>query len=117
MVDFIKEMIAKADRETKGQIETLLGGGTLDIQVHEEITYEDMHSNGENLWNFLYFTGYLTKKGEYFKESPVFLQVRIPNTEVKTIYQNSILGWFRKNWKSRISGTYTRQWKKEMWKK
>ena len=96
MVDFIKEMIAKADRETNGQIETLLGGGTLDIQVHEEITYEDMHSKGENLWNFLYFTGYLTKKGEYFKESPVFLQVRIPNTEVKTIYQNSILGWFRK---------------------
>ena len=24
-----------------------------------------------------------------------FLQVRIPNTEVKTIYQNTILGWFR----------------------
>lgn len=94
--DIIKEMIAKADRETKGQIETLLGGGTLDIQVHEEITYEDMHSKGENLWNFLYFTGYLTKKGEYFKESSVFLQVRIPNTEVKSIYQNTILGWFRK---------------------
>lgn len=94
--DIIKEMIAKADRETKGQIETLLGGGTLNMQVHEEITYEDMHSKGENLWNFLYFTGYLTKKDEYFKESSVFLQVRIPNTEVKSIYQNTILGWFRK---------------------
>lgn len=93
--DIIKDMIAGADRETKGQIETLLNGGTLDIQVHEEITYEDMHSKGENLWNFLYFTGYLTKKREYFKESSVFLQVRIPNTEVKTIYQSSIMGWFR----------------------
>ena len=93
--DIIKDMISKADRETKGQIETLLNGGILDIQVHEEITYEDMHSKGENLWNFLYFTGYLTKKSEYFKESSIFLQVRIPNTEVKTIYQNTILGWFR----------------------
>lgn len=93
--DIVKDMIAQADRETKGQIETLLSGGTLDIQVHEEITYGDMHSRGENLWNFLYFTGYLTKKSEYFKESSVFLQVRIPNTEVKTIYQNTILGWFR----------------------
>ena len=55
-----------------------------------------MHSKGENLWNFLYFTGYLTKKSEYFKESSVFLQVRIPNTEVRTIYRNTILGWFRK---------------------
>ncbi len=94
--DIIKDMIADADMETKGQIEALLRGGTLDIQVHEEITYEDMHSRGENLWNFLYFTGYLTKKGEYFSESSVFLQVRIPNTEVKTIYQNTILGWFRR---------------------
>ncbi|MCM1541035.1 MAG: ATP-binding protein [Blautia sp.] len=94
--DIIKDMIAEADRETKGQIETLLNGGTLDIQVHEEITYEDMRDKGENLWNFLYFTGYLTKKSEYFKESSIFLQVKIPNTEVKTIYQNTILGWFRK---------------------
>ena len=42
-------MVARADRETKGQIETLLDGGTLDIQVHGEVTYEDMYGNGENL--------------------------------------------------------------------
>ncbi|MBD5461049.1 MAG: AAA family ATPase, partial [Lachnospiraceae bacterium] len=71
--DIVKDMIAQADRETKGQIEALLRGDTLDIQVHEEVTYEDMYGRGENLWNFLYFTGYLTKKSEYFKESSVFL--------------------------------------------
>ncbi|GFI45252.1 hypothetical protein IMSAGC019_00562 [Lachnospiraceae bacterium] len=54
-----------------------------------------MYSNGENLWNFLYFTGYLTKDGEYFKESSVYLRTRIPNIEVKTIYQNTILYWMR----------------------
>ena len=91
--DIIKDLIARADRETKGQIETLLVGGILDIQVHEEVTYGDMHSNGENLWNFLYFTGYLTKESEYFKESSIFLRARIPNIEVKTIYQNTILNW------------------------
>nr|WP_304709916.1 AAA family ATPase [uncultured Acetatifactor sp.] len=94
--DIIKDMIAKADREVQGQIETLLKGGTLEIQVHEEVTYGDMQARGENLWNFLYFTGYLTKKSENFSDSSVFLQVRIPNTEVKTIYQSTILGWFRK---------------------
>ncbi len=93
--DIIKELITGADRETGEQIEMLLRGNTLDIQVHEDITYGDMHSRGESLWNFLYFTGYLTKKSEYFKESSVFLRVKIPNTEVKTIYQNTILGWFR----------------------
>ena len=93
--DIVKDMIARADRETKGQIEKLLNGGTLDIQVHEEVTYGDMHSSGENLWNFLYFTGYLTKESEYFKESAIFLRARIPNTEVKTIYQTTILNLFR----------------------
>lgn len=99
--DIIKNMIARADRETKGQIETLLAGKTMDIQVHEEVTYEDMKEIGENLWNFLYFTGYLTKAGEYFKESSIFLKVRIPNAEVKSIYKNTILYWFRENIKKR----------------
>ena len=93
--DIIKDLIARADRETKGQIETLLTGGTLDIQVHEEVTYGDMHSNGENLWNFLYFTGYLTKESEYFKGKYIFLKVRIPNIEVMTIYENTILNWLK----------------------
>ena len=94
--DIIKDMIAGADRETRGEIERLLSGEALDVQVHEEVTYGDMHDRGENLWNFLYFTGYLTKKGEYFRESSIYVQARIPNIEVKTIYQNTILGWFRR---------------------
>ncbi|KAI4452162.1 hypothetical protein C823_006744 [Eubacterium plexicaudatum ASF492] len=93
--EIIKDLIVRADGKTKEQIEELLDGKTLDIQVHEEVTYDDMRSKGENLWNFLYFTGYLTKAGEYFRESSIYLRVRIPNVEVKTIYQNTILQWFR----------------------
>ena len=93
--DIVKDLIARADRETKGQIETLLSGGTLDIRVHEEVTYGDMHSRGESLWNFLYFTGYLTKKSEYFKDKYIFLKVRIPNVEVMTIYENTISSWMK----------------------
>lgn len=95
--EIIKDMIERADREMRGQIEMLLDGKTMDIPVHEEITYADMYDNGDNLWNFLYFTGYLTKAEAYFKESTIFLKVRIPNTEIKTIYQNTILNWFREN--------------------
>ncbi len=93
--DIIKDLVARADREMKGQIETLLSGGTMDIRVHEEVTYDDMHSNGENLWNFLYFTGYLTKEREYFKENYIFLKVRIPNVEVMTIYETTIMNWMK----------------------
>ncbi len=93
--DIIRDLVAKAGRETKGQIETLLKGDTIDIQVHEEVTYTDMGGNGDNLWNFLYFTGYLTKEKEYFKDKYVFLKARIPNIEVMTIYENTILNWMK----------------------
>lgn len=93
--DIIKDLVARADREMKGQIETLLSGETLDIQVHEEVTYEDIHSNQESLWNFLYFTGYLTKENEYFKGKYTFLKVRVPNIEVMTIYENTIMNWMK----------------------
>lgn len=97
----IKNMIGRADREMKGKIESLLKGETMDIQIHEEITYGDLDETGENLWNFLYFTGYLTKEREYFRESSIYLKVRIPNTEVKSVYQNTILNWFRESIKKR----------------
>ena len=99
--DIIKVMVRKADREMRGQIEALIEGRTLDIQVHEEITYEDMEGNGENLWNFLYFTGYLTKESMYFENSSIYLKVCIPNVEVKTIYENTFLNWFREKIKKR----------------
>lgn len=91
--DIIRDLIARADRETKGQIETLLRGEPLDIQVHEEVSYTDMLGNGEHLWNFLYFTGYLTKESEYFKGKYIFLKVRVPNIEIMTIYENTIKNW------------------------
>lgn len=97
--EIIREMIKRTDREMKGQLEQLLAGKTLDIPIHEEITYEDMYNNGINLWNFLYFTGYLTKQEAYLSEDTIFLKVRIPNIEVKSIYQNMILNWFQDNLK------------------
>lgn len=95
--NIIKNMIVQASSRTKGQIETLLAGKSIDIQVHEEITHGDINKCEENLWNYLYFTGYLTKEYEYIKESSIFLKVRIPNAEVKIIYQNVIQNWFREN--------------------
>ena len=93
--DIVKNLVLRADRETKGQIEMLLAGNTLDIQVHEEITYADIYENEVNLWNFLFFTGYLTKADEYMDDGMIFLKVRIPNQEVKMIYKTTIQNWFR----------------------
>lgn len=43
------------------EIERLIEGSTIEKPIHEDITYDDMNSTQDNLWNFLFFTGYLKK--------------------------------------------------------
>ncbi len=92
----IREMVREADEEARENLETLINGGTIEKRVHEEITYEDIHQTQDNLWNFLFFTGYLKKISERRDETGenVFLTMAIPNTEIKTIYKDSISYWF-----------------------
>ena len=92
----IREMVGEADEMAKEDLETLMAGGTIEKPVHEEITYGDIHQSQDNLWNFLFFTGYLKKISERKDESgeTLYLSMAIPNTEIKTIYKNSITYWF-----------------------
>ena len=92
----IREMVGEADQEAKADLETLINGGTIEKPVHEDITYGDIHQSQDNLWNFLFFTGYLKKMSERKDESgeSLYLSMAIPNTEIKTIYKNSIAYWF-----------------------
>ena len=41
------------------EIEKLIAGGTIKKPVYEDITYDSIYDSQDNLWNFLYFTGYL----------------------------------------------------------
>ena len=92
----VREMVAEADDEAKEDLETLMNGGTIEKPVHEEITYADIHQTQDNLWNFLFFTGYLKKVGERKDAAGenLCLTMKIPNTEIKTIYRESISYWF-----------------------
>ena len=97
----IREMVGEADQEAKADLETLINGGTIEKPVHEDITYGDIHQSQDNLWNFLFFTGYLKKMSERKDESgeSLYLSMAIPNTEIKTIYKNSISYWFEQRMK------------------
>ena len=98
----IREMVGEADEEAKEDLETLINGGTIEKRVHEDITYGDIHQSQDNLWNFLFFTGYLKKISERKDAGGenLYLTMKIPNTEVKTIYQDSISYWFDQRMKA-----------------
>jgi len=100
----IRDLILKANTTTKGEIERLLEGKTIVKQIREDITYVEIEDSMDNLWNFLFFTGYLTKSHmENYDNGDRFFTLEIPNKEVAYIYRNKIINWFsetisRRNW-------------------
>lgn len=89
----IKTLLQESTSVRKANLESLVNGEIIEKPVHEDITYEDIYNNDDNLWNFLYFTGYLKKISERLEKDTVYLKLAIPNTEVKYIYNNTIMTW------------------------
>lgn len=87
----------------KDEIEALIGGKTVEKPVHEDIMYDEVYENMDNLWNFMFFTGYFRKVSERMeeKEDQRYLTLKIPNREVRYIFRTKILGWFDEQVKKR----------------
>ena len=92
----VRELVERADTQARGEIELLLAGGTIEKPIHEDITYGDVYDSQDNLWNFLFFTGYLKKCKERQEGELQYLTLAVPNAEISYIYKNIILTWFDK---------------------
>ena len=92
----VKELVFRADEKTKEELDILIRGGTIEKRIHEDITYADIYESKDNLWNFLFFTGYMKKVSERMEGEDILVTMRIPNLEIKSIYKNQILGWFKR---------------------
>ena len=92
----VRTLIERADISVKQEIEALIAGMTITKPIHEDITYDDMDSTQDNLWNFLFFTGYLKKIQEHQEGETIYMEMAIPNIEVRYVYKNAVLRWFEK---------------------
>jgi hypothetical protein len=107
--NIVKSLIEKADAVTKKEIEILIEGKTIEKPVHEDITYDEIYNSMDNLWNFMFFTGYFKKINERMdSEDNRYLELSIPNREVKYIFRTKILKWFGDKVKAKdLSNLYT----------
>jgi hypothetical protein len=100
--DIVRKLIDVADNETRSELEVLMAGGTITKPVHEDITYEDIYKNSDNLWNFMFFTGYLKKVAELVDDKGrIVVEMKIPNKELDIIFYNKVQEWFREQVKQR----------------
>lgn len=103
----VRNLVEHADISVKQEIEALIEGGTITKPIHEDITYDDMDSTQDNLWNFLFFTGYLKKIREEQDGETIRMEMAIPNSEVRYVYKNAVLRWFEeKTEKKELSPLY-----------
>ncbi|MCD8326352.1 MAG: AAA family ATPase, partial [Lachnospiraceae bacterium] len=89
----VRKFIQKVDNGvTKAEIERLISGETVQKKIEEQLTYNTMYDSIDNMWSLLYATGYLTQS-----ETPMgnLVRLTIPNTEVRNIFSDSILGLFK----------------------
>ena len=89
----VRELIENADDSTRQELEELAEKGTIEKPVYEDITYADIYKSQDNLWNFLFFTGYLKAVKRSFREQQIYLSMTIPNEEILYIYKNNIQEW------------------------
>lgn len=96
----IKTLIHLADQQAKTEIENLIQGQSITKPIKEDIVYGEIQQSMDNLWNFLYFTGYLKKVSASLQQETIYMELQIPNLEIKKIYKDKILDWFQEQKKS-----------------
>ena len=72
---------------TRQEIEALIAGEEIEKEICQELTYQDMYANIENIWSVLFMTGYLTYHGK--PENNRFC-LAIPNLEIRNILQHRL---------------------------
>lgn len=91
----VRTLIDRADDGAKSEIEALIEGKSIEKPVHEDITYDEIYKSMDNLWNFMFFTGYFRKIRQRMDgQDKPYIEFAIPNREVKSIFRTKIRSWF-----------------------
>lgn len=99
--DIVRKMIMIADEEAKEDIESFIQGKAIWKYLHEDVTYDEIESSPENLWNFMFFTGYFKKtESEYDRSTKkYYAKLQVPNEEIMYIFVNKVEEWFKEKTK------------------
>ena len=91
--DLIK-LILKNSSTIKEKIERLLKGEAIEVVIDLETVIVGIEQNENNIWGLLLGTGYLKVVKEINIIEGIY-QVKIPNYEIKFLFQSIIKKWFQ----------------------
>ena len=88
----IRDFVDHEDWGIPDKFELLMNGGSVTQTISDELTYDAIHESEQNLWSILLMTGYLTKSDP--EEEGCTLRLRIPNTEIAGIFEETVVKLF-----------------------
>ena len=88
------KLILKNSTTVKEKIERLLKEEAIEVIVDQETVIVGIEKNEDNIWGLLVGTGYL-KIVETVDMTEGRYKVKIPNFEIKALFQSIVRDWFR----------------------
>jgi hypothetical protein len=93
----IKKLIAEGGYKFKSDMEKLINGERIEKVIDENVIFGDLDTNTDAVWSFLLFAGYLKVINKEYKNRKLLCELKIPNFEVKSFYEDTIIEWFRRS--------------------
>lgn len=96
--DLVKKLITKGGQQLKSELEDLIQDKSITKEINENIEMKEIDKSTENAWSFLLLSGYLkTVKKIRKSDGRLVCELAIPNIEVKYLYNEIIMSWFRES--------------------
>ena len=93
----LEVMLKNAEGDVKKDLEDLMQGKTIEINLNENIVYSEITGSRDNIFNFMLMCGYLTVEKQERREENIIGELRIPNIEVKIAFRTIVNRWFEQN--------------------
>lgn len=93
------KLIREGSVNVKQTFEELLRGGTLCVEVDEQIVFNQLSTKKNAIWSLLLASGYLRVVNTSFTERTgrVYCELTLTNREVRIMFENMIQDWFSDN--------------------
>jgi hypothetical protein len=92
--ELLYELIVNSPMSVKNDIEKLLKKEPVRKKLNEEVVLRDVKRDYENVFSFLFFSGYLTWSDVSHINDENYYDLKIPNKEVALTFRNIIQKWF-----------------------
>ena len=90
--EIIDSLVTRGGKYLREEIGQLLENKAITKPVYENIIMRDLEKRDDLLWSFLLFSGYLKTTGEAVHRN--LYELKIPNEEVRIVYEESVKRWF-----------------------